>query len=98
MDSENELTLEKLKIHERLASIETLIREMSVQLKNSESLVMSHIADDRKMFYGNGGNLGLVTRLDRVEQTEKTRQWTLRAVVVAVLGVFVKMVSDLFKN
>ena len=97
MRDENDLTLEKLKIHERLASIETLIKEMSVQLKNSESLVMSHIAEDRKMFYGNGG-LGLVTRLDRVEQNEKTRQWTLRAVVVAVLGVFVKMVSDLFKN
>lgn len=37
-------------------------------------------------------------RIDRLEQTEKTRKWTLRIVIAAMLGLFGDMFKDLFTD
>ena len=90
---QNDLTLEKIRVAERLTALEIVIKELSEKISNAESLFISHIAEDRRMFHGNGGT-GIMTRLDRIEQREKGREWTIRAIVVAILGVFGKMFSD----
>ena len=91
----NDLTLEKLKIDARLSVVETIVNQINEKLEGMNTSIKDHIAEDRRLFYGNGG-VGITTRLDRVEQREKSRQWTLRAIVVAVLGIIGKIVSDLF--
>lgn len=77
-------------------ALEVVIKELSDKISNAESLFVTHISDDRKMFHGNGG-IGIMTRLDRIEQREKGREWTIKAIIVSILGVVGKMLSDWVK-
>ena len=48
-----------------------------------------------QLLQGTNGQPGMKTRLDRLEQDELRRKWFLRAVAVAVAGLFTK---DFWKN
>jgi len=67
------------------------------KLENVLDLLRGHIDDDNKRFGKVDGNFekvqnvilgngkpGLITRLDRLEQTEAVRKWVIRALVGAV--------------
>lgn len=83
-------TMEKLKIHERLVAIETrfdgLDEKVDVIYKN---------------IVGNG-NIGIKTKVDRLEQSEKNRKegsnrlWT--AIITIATGLIGKISYDLFKR
>lgn len=86
-----ELNLEKLKIHERLTVIETKFDGMDEKV----DVIYKNIV-------GSNGNVGLVTKVDRLEQTEKDRRnsanrlWT--AVIGTGVGLIGKVFYDLFKK
>ena len=69
-------------IIERLARIEERV----------DRLLEIGIRHDR-LLAGNG-TAGLVTRLDRIEQIEARRRWTIRTIVVALLGVVGSMIAE----
>lgn len=83
-------TMEKMKIHERLIAIETrfdgLDEKVDVIYKN---------------IVGNG-DIGLKTKVDRLEQSEKDRKvttnrlWT--AITTSFLGLGVKVLIDIIKK
>ncbi len=55
-------------------------------------LVGKHIDRDDERFdklfssLNGNGQAGIITRIDRLEQVESTRKWTIRALVMTVLG------------
>jgi len=46
---------------------------------------------------GNGG-VGINTRLDRIEQVEKGRKWTIRTLATTVIGIAAVAVFDFFSK
>lgn len=90
------------KIEDRLRSLELQQSKTSSHLEGEVSnlvRLMSEIRDIIKrhdtMFFGTNGNAGLITRLDRLEQSEKTRQWTSRAAIGTSIALIIKIVWDL---
>ena len=61
-----------------------------------ESLHVLCTKVDKIMSYleGQNGTPGMKIRMDRLEQAESRRSWTVRAVLVAVLGLLTKVVVD----
>lgn len=65
---------------------------LATKIDHLTDLVAKHIDRDDERFdklFGviNGnGQAGIVTRIDRLEQVESTRKWTIRALVMTVLG------------
>ena len=59
------------------------LNEISIIIKKHEEVI-----------YGNG-DVGLRTRVDRIEQSKASSDRSIRAVWVAVIGVFVKTIWDL---
>lgn len=49
----------------------------------------------RKHLYGNGEGVGLVTRLDRLEQAEENRKWHFRTLYTSTIGIVGKLFYDL---
>lgn len=81
--SDEEFTLEKLKINEQIQD-----------LKTNQALVMQKQENDSKMIAdihiallgdGTSEKIGLVTRVDRLEQTKEHVKWTWTA-IAALLG------------
>ena len=70
-------------IIERLARIEERVAE-----------VREDTVELRRGVFGYNGTPGLVTRLDRIEQIETHRRWTIRAIVIALLGVVGSMMAE----
>ena len=50
-----------------------------------------------EVIFGNGG-VGLKTQVDRLEQTEQSRTWHLRALWVTILGMLAKMGFGVFQK
>ena len=50
---------------------------------------------ERFMFGDGKGNPGLRTQVDRLERTEETRSWSLRALWVGMIGVITRVIYDL---
>lgn len=73
----SDLTLEKLKIHERLASLEAR--------QQAADEILNEI---RECLVGNG-NPGMKTRIDRLEQTEKGRKFQFNTLWTAMVGTFI---------
>lgn len=83
---EDNLTLEKLKIHERLASLETII-------KDSLSQVRKDVDRHDTVIYGNG-KPGLKSIVEKLVEAEEKRTWTIRAISLAVIG----LIANFFKE
>lgn len=97
MGLESDLTLEKMRIHERLATLEAVSKEGNEKLKNIESLMMSQITENRRIMFGNGG-VGIVTRVDRIEQDEKKRRWVIGAIILTLIGIIGDWIKNLFSG
>lgn len=67
----------EIEILERLARIETTLDTIDVRTA---------------ALYDNG-RPGLMTRVDRLEQVEKRRTWTIRALVAALIAVTLDLVA-----
>jgi hypothetical protein len=105
-------TLEKLKIHERLADIEVTVAKMYTQIENERGNhqqiihnLSNIISRHDKLLYGNGD--GVQLRVDRLEEFKKQRIEALRdlkaqyhriwfGIFSLMLGLFGKILYDFF--
>ena len=83
MDEHDPLSLEKMRIHERLTTIEGKL----------DNLIVIHQRHDAVLF-GNGRE-GLIETVRSLKQTEESRRWTLRALVTGLIALIVKPTADL---
>lgn len=81
-----DLTLEKLKIHERLASLETILRDVLVEVRKD-------VDKHDEAIYGNG-KPGLKTVVERLKEAEERRTWTIRAIGAAVIGLIANFIKE----
>ena len=80
----SELTIEKLKIHERLASVETKIDAVETKI----DIIYKNIV-------GNG-QIGLSTKVDRLEQSEKLRQTSIGRIWTVIVGIGSTVLGKIF--
>ena len=66
-------------------------------LEGGMTRMMEHIEREELILRGDGSveKPGMVLRLDRLEQTEQVRRWSLRTMWIALMGMIVKLVYDL---
>lgn len=90
------------RIDDRLRTLELQQQGASTRLENEVGnlvKMMSEIRDIIKrhdtMFFGNNGSAGLVTRLDRLEQTEKNRAWVYKVALGTSVTLVVKILWDI---
>jgi hypothetical protein len=93
---------EMVKVDDRLRSLELQQQKNATYLEGEVTNIvrlMSEVRDILKrhdtMFFGTNGNAGMMTRLDRLEQSEKSRQWFQRAVAVTSVGLVLKIFWDI---
>lgn len=85
------LTLEKLKIHERVASVEVMLKEVLAEIRKD-------VDKHNEAIYGNG-KPGLKTIVEQLKEAEKRRVWMIRAIGMAVIGPVANFVKEiLFKR
>lgn len=112
--SSEQFTLEKMQIDKRLQEIEkTLISldktvaTMTViytQTHEAMTTLLGKQANDiysiNKILNGDAEKnvKGHSERLNNLEEIEETRRWTIKAMWTAILGVFVKIVYDVFRG
>lgn len=97
------LTLEKLRIDERLQGVEKQL-EVLIQLKETEheslsksmERILALVEKHEKMLFGNG-HPGLNVRVDRVEKAEEGRVWTMRLIWTSIAALAAKILYDLVK-
>jgi hypothetical protein len=82
----DDLTLEKLKIHERLASLETMLRDVFIEVRKD-------VDKHDEAIYGNG-KPGLKTIVERLKEAEERRTWTIRAIGMAVIGLVANFIKE----
>lgn len=81
----NELSLEKLKIVEKLEAVNTSL----AVLTNSHNAINAMIQKHNDMLYGDGnGKKGMAVRMDRLETDFENRRWHVRLIWGAIVGVF----------
>lgn len=88
----DELTLEKIKVVERLHGIEL---EMS-KLNDTLNHLNNTLVKIEHEVWGNGKE-GLKTHVDRLRQGEERRSWGIRTLWVGFLGVIFKLIYDIFR-
>lgn len=76
-----------------VTTIETHTKNEQALLLQIQALIERH---DHVLF-GNKSS-GMVIKVDRLEEKEKTRQWSIRALWSAFLVVFLKVIYDLFSS
>lgn len=106
----DDLSLEKLKINERLHNVELQVARLvahmesevgtfqRIQSRVDENFnrIMQVIERHDKLLFGNGNPPGLLTKMDRIEQTEEDRKWHFRAIWGSVAAVAAKLAYDMF--
>lgn len=101
-ESMNHIEKEMSKIEDRLRNLELQQEKNSTYLQAEvSSLVklMSEVRDIIKrhdtMFFGSNGTVGLITRIDRLEQAEQSRKWAMHAIGATAIGLVVKVLWDI---
>lgn len=91
----DDLTIEKLKINERLGNLEVMMGKVfqSVdELKMQRNEVYTHIQNEleilHKIFYGTGedGKPGILLTVDRLKIAQNQRAWQIGIVYTVVVG------------
>lgn len=104
------LSLEKLKINERLHNVELQVARLvshmeseqgtfaRIQAGVDENFRRLTLIIDRhdKIIFGDG-TPGMVTKQDRLEQAENTRRWHFGVIWAGIVGLLLKMIHDIFK-
>lgn len=85
----DELTLEKLKIDERLRRVEESQTTLCADAKHMKVQIDAIY----KIMVGNG-KVGLITQVDRLDQDKKRQEKHVFAIWVAVIGLAVKTVWE----
>lgn len=80
-----ELTLEKLKISERLATLEA-----------NQKINIGMITDIHRAVIGNNGSAGLIVDVDRLKQKDKSRELHGVAIYTTLVGLVIKAIWGFF--
>ncbi len=72
-------------------TIDSQREKLTQNIEQFGELTVKH----EKTLYGNN-NIGLLTKLDRLEVSNKTQLWHFRTLWVVILGIVGKIVADLF--
>ena len=105
---DDDFTLEKLKVNERLHNVEIQIARLVAHMESEQgtfarihtqmnemiSRVMIIIDRHEKLFFGNGSD-GLLMDLDRLKQSADARKWHIRLLWGSVIGIAAKFIHDL---
>ena len=93
-----DLSLEKLRISERLASLEKSVEMFLIENTREHTEIKNLLGKYGDNIFGNG-KPGLTTRMDRMETIAEIRKWVLGFILTALAGLFVNQVWDiLFKK
>lgn len=84
-------TLEKLEISKRLSKVE-------VTMASIEGNLIRMVEDHDKTLYGNNGQAGLKIHVDRINEKEKARTWTFRAMWGAITALAAKTIFEMFNQ
>ena len=101
----NDLTLEKMRIQDRIHALEMKIQEYilsnkatcGVCQKTNETIQELLVRHD-KLLMGTNENPGIATRVDRLEQTEKGKITNFSLLWATISAVIAKLLYDLFTH
>lgn len=92
----DEFTLEKLKIHERLAGIESKFDAHMKAEENVSKDIRDILKRHDELLLGNGKD-GMTVRVDRLEIEHESRKWHFRSLWAIMVGVLANIVVTFFK-
>lgn len=104
-DQEHELTLEKLKISERLHEVEISLTKFVEKFEahiEKDQLILDRVSkivekhDDT--LYGRNGSDGMKVDIDRLKQKEIMRNWFYAAVGISIIGLVVRAVWEIITH
>lgn len=70
---------------------EVTLAVLGEKLDNLHKDFVTHIAKEEEILLGSQGRPGLVLTVDRLDQAEQSRVWYFRAIWVAIIGLFAKV-------
>lgn len=91
------LTLEKLKVSERLVSVENCVKHLVELHERDTAHVQVLLAKHNETLYGNGKE-GITTRLKSLEDSAESRRFHIRMLWTATAGVAMKALWDLVRR
>lgn len=94
MSNDSDLTLEKLKIVEKLEALGLALASFSESHRQINELIRKH---DFTLYGDGNGNPGMSVRVDRLQQDFENRKWHIRIIWGAILGAIAKIVNLSFK-
>lgn len=85
-------------LRERLASIESNQRTMLSAMSSLSIDVRSHIENDSNIFHGNADRPGIITKIDRIEQTDRVRSKSLWLIWGTMLAGVITFLAERFSH
>lgn len=84
-------------IFDRLRGVETSIASFRAESQAEHKAMMDLVTDHHSRLHGDGSEAspGIVTRMDRLEQTQKAQAWNMRAIWSACLAAIANAVWGL---
>ena len=73
--------------------LEKEIIERLTRIEGQVAEVREDTTELRRGVFGYNGTPGLMTRIDRIEQAERRRAWTIRALFTAVLALIASSIA-----
>ena len=96
--SDEQFTLEKQRVTERLGAVEVQLATLSTQLDGHSALVMELLKEHQRFIHGTNGAPGAAVRLDRLEPSAGARLTRERVAATAVIGLTIKALWELVRR
>lgn len=65
------------------------IPERLTRIETRQDTMVDDVGEIKRALLGSNGHLGMITRVDRIEQVEKDRKWLRRAMAVPIIGLLI---------
>ena len=83
----DDLTLEKIRVAERLQSLEDSVKHLDDNMGLMIGEVRNYAIKHDAVLYGRNGEAGVITRVDRLEQSEVSRKIQAKAIWGGIITV-----------
>lgn len=91
----DDLQLEKLKIHERLVTLELAIAQHTARVIEITEHLKKMVENHDHIIHGNGDK-GLKEKINTLEDCQQRHTWGMRAVWLALIALIGDLIKDLF--
>ena len=99
MAADSDLTLEKLKISERLTHLEAVLGKDCENREGFRKRIEQLLARHETAIFGDGnGNRGMSARVKELETAHLNHRWNIRTIWIAMLGVATELTIRVFQN